>query len=1661
MLFLVLLFWNLTAFTQQFLTTIAGWNAYVHLPDDYNSNPQLKYPLIVFWPGVDEVGTDPTKLLIHGPSKFINDGWNGHVTVNGKTEKPIIISVQPTTAWPVIPLVNTRLDSIILRWRVDVNRMYFTGLSHGGWITNSFVNHSVDYSKKLAATVGMSAVLPVNPYSQYKWYAEAGGKTWQFEGNSDLRGNNKITDTMNKYVPGSGRYTLYSGGHCCWNTFYNPSWTENGQSVYQFLLSNSKSLTVANAAPVANAGSDITIKLPANSVSLTGSGSDIDGSVASYSWTKLSSLAGTINSPSSASTSITGLEQGTHLFRLTITDNAGATATDDVHVTVNGANSCNGKRYNLTPGPYYINLAGKVAAGDTIVIAAGNYAFIELSGLDGTQECPITIINQGGQVVFEAFNIAFPSHHVRLTGTGAAGVPYGFKMRNVATNYWGMHLKAEGPIEIDHVEITNCAMGIQLKDDYPPAGMTEHRGYKLHNLYIHDINGNEGMYIGSSTTPTAPKVKGVHIYDVLISNTSREGLQISNAQDVLVERVKILKPSMANTPSQNHAFNMGHDVQGTARNMYVQSAPSYNVFISGGRINFECSTIDNTYTTFPTTLALFGKNYEFDASSWVEPYQQFNIRNILLKNAGGVNIASLAAEGPLLPNTVENVKIEGGVTTPMSWGPSAAVSNVGTNVTFSGGCTPPTLETMWTPNWPATSPGDGNPPPPVNKPPVANAGSNLVITLPVNSVTLNGSGTDADGSVTNYSWTRLSGPATFTISNPSSAQTSITNLVQGTYVFQLQVTDDKGATGISSVQVIVNPAAPPPNKAPSVNAGTDINITLPVNNAELRGSASDADGSIAGFLWSQLSGPSASSIANRSSAQTIANGLVQGVYYFQLQAEDNSGSTAADTVMITVSAAPPTNQIPIANAGSDLTITLPVNSAALNGAGSDPDGSISTYAWAQLSGPSTAGINSASNAQTQVTNLVQGLYQFQLTVTDNSGATASDVVNVTVNPAVPSNKPPVANAGNDIAITLPVNNAALNGAGSDSDGSISTYAWSQLSGPSTAGITSASNAQTQVTNLVQGLYQFQLTVTDNSGATASDVVNVTVNPAVPSNKPPVANAGNDIAITLPVNNAALNGAGSDSDGSISTYAWSQLSGPSTAGITSASNAQTQVTNLVQGLYQFQLTVTDNSGATASDVVNLIVNPAIIPSNKAPVSNAGNDINITLPQNSVSLNGSGTDSDGTITTYAWTKVSGPAAFSIGSPQSAQTTISGLVEGVYEFQLMVTDNAGGTATDLVQVIVNPAPAPQNTLPIANAGSDITILLPKQTIILAGSGNDPDGSIVGYSWRKVSGPAQYNIVNASSAQTIVNDLSLGVYEFELTVTDNSGATASDRITVMVNRAPNAPPVAMAGDDFTIKASGANINLDGSGSYDSDGSIVTYSWTKLSGPDPYTMLNPNTPTPALKVATAGRYEFELTVTDNENASASDRISVLVLPANKAPKADPGKDTILAFPANSIELSADNSLDEDGTIVEYNWTQLSGPNKPGMNDATKSHTRVQGLVIGKYQYQLTVIDNEGASATSIVTVEVQNLFSYKEAVIIYPNPVKDRLNFMLFSDHAAKMNIQVVDINGRILHRSEVQAPGGPFTSSIDVRKLSKGVYAFQLHYPDGRIKSIKFIKK
>jgi len=407
-------------------------------------------------------------------------------------------------------------------------------------------------------------------------------------------------------------------------------------------------------------------------------------------------------------------------------------------------------------------------------------------------------------------------------------------------------------------------------------------------------------------------------------------------------------------------------------------------------------------------------------------------------------------------------------------------------------------------------------------------------------------------------------------------------------------------------------------------------------------------------------------------------------------------------------------------------------------------------------------------------------------------------------PLIPAiNKAPNANAGNDIAITLPLDSVILNGNVSvDPDGSITNYTWSKISGPTSFSIANPAAVQTQATRLIQGIYQFELKVTDDKGLSAKDTVNVTVNPVIQVNRPPLANAGINQAFNLPVSSTYLDGRGSsDPDNNLSTYAWVKISGPASFNIQTPSAAMTLVTGLAGGIYQFELTVTDSIGLFAKDTVN-------IHSNRSPVANAGADQIINFPSNSSYLDGrNSNDPDNNLQTYAWVKIAGPASYNIQNSSVALTQIDYLTYGgLYQFELTVTDSLGLFTKDTVTI-------QSNRPPNANAGSDMVIHLPANTAILdASNSSDPDNNMTTYTWTKNYGPLAFNILNTTSPQTQVNNLAEGDYSFSLKVTDVGGLTSTSHVNVRVDTIIPANIIMINGLHWT---NDCNFSVNNIGSY------------------------------------------------------------------------------------------------------------------------------------------------------------------------------------------------------------------------------------------------------
>ncbi|MGD2128786.1 MAG: PKD domain-containing protein [Lysobacterales bacterium] len=293
---------------------------------------------------------------------------------------------------------------------------------------------------------------------------------------------------------------------------------------------------------------------------------------------------------------------------------------------------------------------------------------------------------------------------------------------------------------------------------------------------------------------------------------------------------------------------------------------------------------------------------------------------------------------------------------------------------------------------------------------------------------------------------------------------------------------------------IVYPDQPQQNLAPTAYAGANVEVESGAE-VNLVGDGTDQDGYIVSQEWTQVSGPSVSLSPTGAWSVRFTAPQESGDIRMRLTVTDNEGLSDTDDVIVKVLVpADQSNQAPTAYAGPDRTVQQG-DSVSITGDATDPDGNIVSWSWSQVSGP-TVSLSGAGSQQVQFTAPDQaGDIRLRLTVTDDDGAADSDDTIVTVEaPAPPPNASPTAFAGPDFSVQQG-EAVSITGDGSDSDGAIATWSWSQVSGP-TVSLSGAGSQQIQFTAPDQaGDIRLRLTVTDDDGAADSDDVVVTVEEA--------------------------------------------------------------------------------------------------------------------------------------------------------------------------------------------------------------------------------------------------------------------------------------------------------------------------------------------------------------------------------------------------------------------------------------------------------------------------------------------------------------------------------------------------------------------------------------
>ncbi len=411
-------------------------------------------------------------------------------------------------------------------------------------------------------------------------------------------------------------------------------------------------------------------------------------------------------------------------------------------------------------------------------------------------------------------------------------------------------------------------------------------------------------------------------------------------------------------------------------------------------------------------------------------------------------------------------------------------------------------------------------------------------------------------------WTQVSGPNTAAFSNAASYNSSVTNLVVGTYLFRWTITNGICGNSFDDMQLIVDP--------PTVTGTLSSDATVCATGGN--GATLTLSGYLGDILRWQSSidnGNNWIDITNITSTYAYSNLTTTTLFRAEVQ---NGTDAPAFTSHVTITVLQP---VTVADAGQNQTL-CDLSSATL--AGNNPGSGTGT--WSVVSGPpSVTSFTNNNNYNSAINGLVAGTYQLKWTIANGGVCPSSeDLVTITV---VPPTNP--GNVTADATVCATSNGGTLSITGFTGD--IVQGEYSVDNGLNWNLVPNSNNTTTIPYTNLPVTTQFKALVKNSvCPAVYSNIVTITVLQAVTTAD---AGANQQLCATSSATLAANNPTSG-------TGTWTQVSGPTTAGFVNAGAYNTNVTGLITGSYVFRWTITNGACASSQDDVTIVIDPATVP-----------------------------------------------------------------------------------------------------------------------------------------------------------------------------------------------------------------------------------------------------------------------------------------------------------------------------------------------------------------------------------------------------------------------------------------------------------------------------------
>ncbi|MGV9012890.1 MAG: PKD domain-containing protein [Flavobacteriales bacterium] len=739
------------------------------------------------------------------------------------------------------------------------------------------------------------------------------------------------------------------------------------------------------------------------------------------------------------------------------------------------------------------------------------------------------------------------------------------------------------------------------------------------------------------------------------------------------------------------------------------------------------------------------------------------------------------------------------------------------------------------------------------------------------------------------------GPAGVSFGNINLSNSTVSGLQVGDNLLTWTINNGSCGTTTDQVNIRVFNAA-----NPVADAGPDQELCTPLTSATMAGSSVTYP---ATGVWTLVSGTG--TITNPGSPNTTITGMVVGPNKFRWTVSNGpcANSVTSNDVVITVF----DQNVSGSNAGPDQSLCTPQNFTTM-AASAAPAPAQGT--WTVISGGGV--IADIHDPNSSITGIPVGLSVYQWSVTNGACPVnpPTDQVSIFIYDA----NNPVANAGPDQELCTPDLSTTLAGSSVTYP---ATGVWTLVSG---GGIfQNADLPNSNVTGLLLGVNTFRWTV--NNGPCNNPITFDEVSVIVYDQNSPVADAGPDQSLCTPQLSTSLAGSIPIAP---ALGTWVQAQG--TGVITDLHDPNTTVTGLAIGVNIFVWSV--NNGPCANGATNDAVTITIY-DNSLPNPDAGPDQELCLPNTATILAGSPTTAPAVGT---WTIIAGGGTFV--DIHSSTTGVSGLPVGVNTFRWTVANGLCSNNFDEVTILVF-----SDLNPLANAGPDQDICTPVSTVTMAGSSVIVPAT---GAWTIVSGSGV--ISNPSSPNTAIVDLQVGTTVLVWTVDNGPCANGITTDTMLVRVFDQFNPTAAAGPDVQLCTPAAPLTLAGSNVT----APAVGTWTVIQGTATFSDIN--APDAVVTGLSVGVNILRWTVDNGpcESGISFDEISITLFDVTN-PVANAGPDQELCG-VNSTTTMAGSNLISPATGA---WTLISGTGV--ITDITSPITTITGLGVGENMFQWTV----------------------------------------------------------------------------------------------------------